>query len=260
MKKGSDINYEELNKKLIMEYKNGNLDAKKELVEINIGLVKKFASKYSKGSIIPFDDLFQEGCLALMNAIDNYDISYESKFAVYAGEYIKGKIKCYKDSNEYSFSICRDTVSKLNTYMRFKNSNYTDEEIAKKRKMNIEQLKKFKEDFCNMRKSLSLDSVPVDNTNLKYTDIIVGLENLDETIDNIFREELLELLKEILTEKQLRIILLRYGFNEENREFSDRDIAKIVGTTYQNVAKIEKTAIKSLRYNSKVQKFCEGVW
>lgn len=65
-----------------------------DVVNENMGLVKFFANKYSFRPEIQFDDLVQEGVIALINAAKNYN-SELGKFGSYASIAIKRRMCSY---------------------------------------------------------------------------------------------------------------------------------------------------------------------
>ena len=85
--------------KLFQLVKKGDLQAREMLANGNLKLVlsilKRFNNKYDN-----MDDLFQIGCVGLMKAIDNFDLSFNVKFSTYAVPMILGEIKRYiRDNN-----------------------------------------------------------------------------------------------------------------------------------------------------------------
>jgi len=79
-----DINNQDVFDKLVY----GNL-------RLVLSVVKKFKDRYDN-----LDDLFQIGCIGLMKAIKNFDISFNLKFSTYAVPMIKGEIKRHlRDNN-----------------------------------------------------------------------------------------------------------------------------------------------------------------
>jgi len=72
---------EEMNE-LFKKVKNGDTKAREELVNGNLKLVLSILKKFSK-HIDNMDDLFQIGCIGLLKAIDNFDLSYGVKFSTY---------------------------------------------------------------------------------------------------------------------------------------------------------------------------------
>ena len=74
---------------LFKRYKENDLYAKELLVNGNLKLVLSILKKYvSKTDNL--DDLFQIGCIGLLKAIDNFDLSHEVKFSTYAVPMILG--------------------------------------------------------------------------------------------------------------------------------------------------------------------------
>ncbi len=94
---------EEMNE-LFIRYKSGDLSAKEELVNGNLKLVLSILKKFNKKDE-NMDDLFQVGCIGLIKAIDNFDLSYGVKFSTYCVPMVLGEIKRYlRDNNEIRIS------------------------------------------------------------------------------------------------------------------------------------------------------------
>ena len=84
---------------LFKKYQNGDTKAKEELVEGNLKLVLSILKKYNNRTD-NMNDLFQIGCIGLIKAIDNFDLSHEVKFSTYAVPMIIGEVKRYlRDSS-----------------------------------------------------------------------------------------------------------------------------------------------------------------
>ena len=78
--------------------------AKDELVSGNLKLVLSILKKYNN-RCDNMDDLFQIGCIGLLKAIDNFDLSHEVKFSTYAVPMILGEIRRYiRDNNAIRIS------------------------------------------------------------------------------------------------------------------------------------------------------------
>ena len=83
---------------------NGELFVKEELINGNLKLVLSILRKYSN-RCDNLDDLFQVGCIGLIKAIDNFDLSHEVRFSTYAVPMILGEIKRYlRDYNSIRVS------------------------------------------------------------------------------------------------------------------------------------------------------------
>ena len=77
---------------LIEQLQNGDKEARKVLIEKNLGLVHHIVKRFL-GRGVESEDLFQIGTIGLMKAIDKFDLSYQVKFSTYAVPLISGEIK-----------------------------------------------------------------------------------------------------------------------------------------------------------------------
>jgi RNA polymerase sporulation-specific sigma factor len=77
----------------------GDRSAREKLVNGNLRLVLSVIQRFNnRGENV--DDLFQVGCIGLMKAIDNFDLSQNVKFSTYAVPMIIGEIRRYlRDNN-----------------------------------------------------------------------------------------------------------------------------------------------------------------
>jgi RNA polymerase sigma factor (sigma-70 family) len=73
---------------LAKRIEQGDLDAKEEMIESNLGLVRALARTY-RGRGVPFDDLVQEGTVGLVKAVERFDYRREVKFSTYAVWWIR---------------------------------------------------------------------------------------------------------------------------------------------------------------------------
>ncbi len=89
---------------LFIKMKNGDKFAREDLVNGNLKLVLSILRKFSS-KVDNLDDLFQIGCVGLLKAIDNFDLSYGVKFSTYSVPMILGEIKRYiRDNNQVRVS------------------------------------------------------------------------------------------------------------------------------------------------------------
>ncbi len=79
-------------RQLLEQAKAGNISAREKLVTGNLRLVLSVIQRFSNRSE-QADDLFQVGCIGLMKAIDNFDISQNVRFSTYAVPMIVGEIR-----------------------------------------------------------------------------------------------------------------------------------------------------------------------
>lgn len=123
-------------KDLFYKLSKGDTSVRSELVSGNLKLVLSLLKKFTNRTD-NMDDLFQIGCIGLIKAIDNFDLSHEVKFSTYAVPMIIGEVKRYLRDNN-SIRISRSIKDIAYKTLRLKdeltNSNGiepTNEEIAK---------------------------------------------------------------------------------------------------------------------------------
>ena len=105
-------------------FKNGDLFARDLLIEGNLKLVLSILKRfYNKTENL--DDLFQIGCIGLIKAIDNFDLSYNVQFSTYAVPMILGEIKRYIRDN----GVIR--ISRSVKDLAFKSLNFIDDYYQK---------------------------------------------------------------------------------------------------------------------------------
>ena len=81
-----------------MKAQAGDKEAREQLVQKNIGLVKSIVSRYTARGVEK-EDLIQIGMIGLIKAIDNFDTTYEVRFSTYAVPMIAGEIRRFLRDN-----------------------------------------------------------------------------------------------------------------------------------------------------------------
>ena len=83
---------------LLRRTKEGDQEARRQLIEGNLRLVLSVIQRFS-GRGENADDLFQVGCVGLIKAIDNFDVNQQVKFSTYGVPMIIGEIRRYLRDN-----------------------------------------------------------------------------------------------------------------------------------------------------------------
>ncbi len=131
-------------KKLLVRIRNGETECREEFIKSNLRLVLSVIKRFNnRGENV--DDLFQVGCIGLIKAIDNFDLSQNVKFSTYAVPMIIGEIRRYlRDNNSirvsrslrdiaYKALQARDKLIKNNNKRANNISNSQRIRIAKRR-------------------------------------------------------------------------------------------------------------------------------
>ena len=229
--------------KLFKELKNGNKPAKSKLVNGNLKLVLSLLRKFNNRTD-NMDDLFQIGCIGLIKAIDNFDLSHNVRFSTYAVPMILGEVKRYlRDNNSLRISrSIKDTAYKaiklkdeLTTINGVEPSTY---EVAKV--LGVSEIDVI----------LALDSLkePISMFEPIYNDggdTIYLSDQLEDKKDNINSWDIKIYLKEAikkLKEKERKILIDRYLIGKTQVEISDE-----IGISQAQVSRLEKDAISNIK-------------
>ena len=228
---------------LFVKIQEGDAEARKTFIEGNLRLVLSVIQRFSNRGENP-DDLFQVGCIGLLKAIDNFDITKEVELSTYAVPMIIGEIRRYLRDNaaiRVSRSL-RDLAYKAlgvkEKFMRENDREPTVDEIA-------EALGEKKE---NVTEALEAIVDPVSLYDPVYndgTDCIYVMDQISDegSSDEAWLEDIA--LREALCKLSAReraIIEARYY-----RGKTQMEIAAEIGISQAQVSRLEKGALESIR-------------
>ena len=230
-------------KKLLEKIKAGDKSAKDEFVEGNLRLVLSIIQRFTgRGEYI--DDLFQVGCVGLIKAIDNFDITLGVQFSTYAVPMIIGEIRRYlRDNNSIRVSrSLRDTAYKaLGVKERLTNETGQEpriEKIAKEMGVKTEEVV-FALNAIADPVSL-FEPVYHDSDDATYVvDQVKDTKNCDE---NWIQEIALRQAMENLNERERHILKLRFY-----RGRTQVEVAEEIGISQAQVSRLEKSALMHMK-------------
>lgn len=227
---------------LLRKIREGDKNARNELINGNLRLVLSVIQRFTnRGENL--DDLFQVGCIGLIKAIDNFDVSQNVRFSTYAVPMIIGEIRRYlRDNNSVRVSrSLRDTAyHAMQIKERLTNENQkepTVEEIAKE--MNI------KKEEVVMALEAIVEPVSLyeplynDGGDTIYVMDQVGDSNSDDNwIDEIVFKQSIEK----LSDREKKILSMRFMQGKTQTE-----VAKEIGISQAQVSRLEKSAINNIK-------------
>lgn len=233
---------------LLIESRNGNKKAREDLITGNLRLVLSVIQRFSqRGENL--DDLFQVGCIGLIKAIDNFDISLNLKFSTYAVPMIIGEVRRFlRDYNPIRVSrSIRDTAYQaMKIKERFANENLTEpsvEEIAKEMGVKKEAVVLALEAIVD---PVSLyEPVYYDAGDTIYVMDQIGDSNSDV---NWIDEILLKKSINELPEREKRILSLRFM-----NGMTQTEVATEIGISQAQVSRLEKGALDKIKSHQKVK-------
>ena len=240
------LNSEEMDV-LFKKMREGDPFAREDLVNGNLKLVLSILKKFSKKDE-NLDDLFQIGCIGLLKAIDNFDLSYGVKFSTYCVPMIQGEVRRYLRDNS-SIRVSRSLKDlayealKTKDEMTIENGvEPTIEEIAKKLEVTIFDVTHA---LDSMRDPVSIfepiysdggDTIylcdQIEDKSIKNNDLDTKL-SVNDAINN-------------LNEREQYILDQRFVIGKTQME-----IASELGISQAQISRIEKSAIDNLKSNLK---------
>ena len=232
------------NEELMKKLKTGDKAAREKFIVGNmrlvLSLVKRFWAKNANA-----DDVFQAGCVGLIKAIDNFDLSVGVKFSTYAVPMIIGEIKRYlRDGNSLRVSrSIRDTayrVLKVREAIEERDEEATIDKIAAEMEVAVSEV------------VYALDAIsdPVslyDPVYNKAGDTLLLMDQLcdEKNNDGVWTEHVaLNEAMGRLGEREKRILFLRYYEGKTQTEISEE-----VGISQAQVSRLEKNALNNIRIN-----------
>lgn len=228
---------------LLIKIKDGDKEAREEFINGNLRLVLSVIKRfYGRGENL--DDLFQVGCIGLIKAMDNFDLSQNVQFSTYAVPMIIGEIRRYlRDNNPIRVSrSIRDLAYKA-LAIKEKITKETGkepgvEQIAKELGVETEELA-FSLDAIQDPVSLQEPVYGDESENLYIMDQVKDKKNTDEYwAESITVSEAIKR----LNEKEKMIMNKRFF---EGR--TQMEVAEEIGISQAQVSRLEKSAISHIK-------------
>lgn len=228
---------------LMVKIKQGNMEARQKFIGGNLRLVLSVIQRFTHRDENA-DDLFQIGCIGLIKAVDNFDLSHNVKFSTYAVPMIIGELRRYlRDNTPIRVSrslrdIAYKTLRAKEDYINLHSKEPTIEELS-------QILEIPKEDIV-----FSLEAIqdPVSLFEPAYndgTDTLYIMDQVKDTknTDESWLEEIA--LKEAmsrLSEREKHIVNLRFFSGRTQME-----VAKEIGISQAQVSRLEKNALERMK-------------
>ena len=229
--------------KLFVRIKAGDTAAREEFVKGNLRLVLSVIQRFSNRGENA-DDLFQVGCIGLIKAIDNFDLSQNVQFSTYAVPMIIGEIRRYlRDNNSIRISRSLKDIAYKALYVkeRLTNKNSREPTIAEiSKEMDVP-----KEEIV-----FALDAIadPISLFEPVYHDggeaiyVIDQVKDKKKTDENWLENIELDEAMKHLGEREKHILTLRFF-----RGKTQMEVAEEIGISQAQVSRLEKSALKHMR-------------
>ena len=218
-------------------------EARNLLVQGNLKLVlsilKKFVNRTDN-----MDDLFQIGCIGLLKAIDNFDLSHEVKFSTYAVPMILGEVRRYiRDNN--TIRVRRSLKDIAYKALKIKEKYLQDTGMEPSIDYVAEKLEISSNEIINALEALK---EPVSMFEPVYNDggdtiyLYDQIEDKQERPQDFSNRIALDEAMDMLDTRERQILDNRFIIGKTQMEIADE-----IGISQAQVSRLEKRAIKQLK-------------
>lgn len=213
-----------------------------KLVLGNLKLVLSILKKYNNRNE-NMDDLFQIGCIGLVKAIDNFDLSYGVKFSTYSVLMIEGEIRKYLRDNS-TIRVSRSIKDIAYKVLKFKNEYLVNNGVDPDIDIISKELDIKKESIVlalEATKSTISYFEPIYDDGGETIYLFDQLSNKEE--DNLFIDRIV--LKDSinkLKDKERKVLIERYVEGKTQIELSEE-----LNISQAQVSRIEKNAISNIK-------------
>jgi RNA polymerase primary sigma factor len=237
---------------LAKRIEKGDARAKQQLITANLRLVVKVAKKYMNQGLA-FQDLIEEGNLGLIKASEKFSWRRGFKFSTYATWWIRQSITRALSNQSRTVRVPVHVSEDINRVERI-TRNLTRKlgrdpslmEISKASKLKFDKIHKLQR---LAQRDISLEIQVGDEPGSKSIGDFIEDKTVLSPAQNVFDQLRTEKLKRLictLNDKEQRVILMRFGFDQDQPKTLEQT-GNLLGVTRERIRQIEEKALQKIR-------------
>ena len=236
---------------LAKRIEQGDQAATDEMVAANLRLVVSIAKRY-RNQGLPFMDLIQEGTVGLMRATEKFDWRKGFKFSTYATLWIRQAVSRALANKGRTIRMPVHIVERLTKITRTEQRlraetgrQPSNNEIAFHVDMTAEEVESIRR---MAQLPVSLEMPVGDEDGMEFGQFIEDAQapRPDEVVDDMLRLETLAKCLETLSDRERRVLELRFGLNGARPHTLD-EVGLMFQVTRERIRQIETNGLKKLR-------------